>query len=371
MTRNGATPAGTAAFAARAQRRDVVPEHFGPVAEWTLSTLGMGTYLGAGDDETDEAYYEAIVASATDSVNHFDCAGSYRYQRSERVLGRALRELRGRGVARDEVVVATKCGYVPFDGEPPEDVPGYLRARFVSRSLFAAEDIASGSHVLTPSFLDDQLGQSLDNLGVESVDVFYLHNPEEQLAVGPAEFESRLRRAFETLESACEQGKIGYYGVATWNALRVLPDADGYLSLARLVELAREAGGEEHRMRFVQAPYNLAMTEGFTVPNQSIGDETHSLFQAAGNLALNVVGSASLAQGRLREGLPDWLSTLFKGFDTDAQRSLQFARSTPGLASALVGMKSAAHVEENLALARRPPVGVEDFLKLFEVAGDG
>ena len=86
---------------------------------------------------------------------------------------------------------------------------------------------------------------------------------------------------------------------------------------------------------------------------------------------VHVMSSASLAQGRLTTGLPEWLGTLFKGFSTDAQRSLQIVRSTPGLTTALVGMKSVQHVRENLAVARVAPAPVEDFLKLFEVDESG
>ena len=79
------------------------------------------------------------------------------------------------------------------------------------------------------------------------------------------------------------------------------------------------------------------------------------------------MSSASICQGRLTKGLPEWLGKLFKGLVTDAQRSLQFARSTPGLTTALVGMKRPAHVEDNMAVAKVPPAAVDDFLKLFEV----
>ena len=47
--------------------------------------------------------------------------------------------------------------------------------------------------------------------------------------------------------------------------------------------------------------------------------------------------------------------------------ALQFARSTPGVTTALVGMKSVEHVVENLQLAAVEPTRIEDFLQLFEV----
>jgi aryl-alcohol dehydrogenase-like predicted oxidoreductase len=109
------------------------------------------------------------------------------------------------------------------------------------------------------------------------------------------------------------------------------------------------------------------MTEALTEQNQTVDGKTVSAIQAAEELGVAVMSSASICQGRLTKGLPDWLGKLFKGFASDAQRSLQFARSTPGLTTALVGMKRPAHVEDNLAVAKAPPAPAEDFLKLFEV----
>src|ERR1700738_3539773 len=74
---------------------------------------------------------------------------------------------------------------------------------------------------MTPRFLKNQLGRSLRNMRVDCVDVFYLHNPESQLAeVSKADFLERIREAFTFLESAVVAGEIQYYGVATWNAFR-------------------------------------------------------------------------------------------------------------------------------------------------------
>lgn len=370
MTR--ATEEGTAAFAAAAIKRDMASEHFREAEGLKLSTIGFGTYLGDNDDATDEAYRKAIVEAVSIGCNVVDSASNYRCQRSERAIGAALVDLAAVGVGREQIVVATKGGYIPFDDEPPADPGAYVRKRFVDRSVFTLEDIAGGSHVLTPSFLRDQLEQSLENLGVDSIDIYYVHNPEAQLqSVDGETFETRLRAAFEFLEEAVSEGKIGFYGTATWNAYRVAFGAKDYLSLADVVALARDVAGDSHHFRFVQAPYNFAMTESFTTQSQSVDGEEQSLCQAADALGVYLVSSASLAQGRLTKGLPDWLATLFKGFDTDAQRSIQFVRSTPGFISALVGMKSVAHVRENLAVGRVPPAPMEDFLKLFEVDSSG
>ena len=53
-------------------------------------------------------------------------------------------------------------------------------------------------------------------------------------------------------------------------------------------------------------------------------------------------------------------------FATSAQRAIQFVRSTPGLTTALIGMKRAAHVEENLALAQQPLLSPEHLAGIFD-----
>ena len=90
---------------------------------------------------------------------------------------------------------------------------------------------------MTPPYLQHQLDQSLANLGLECIDVYYIHNPESQLGSVPeAEFYERLRRAFEVLESNIAGGKLRMYGVATWNGFRQAPGSAGYHSLLRMVE---------------------------------------------------------------------------------------------------------------------------------------
>src|SRR2546430_310964 len=80
------------------------------------------------------------------------------------------------------------------------------------------DDIVAGSHCITPQFLNDQLARSLRNLGVDCIDVYYLHNPETQLGeISRPDFYERVRDAFAFLESAAAEGKIQYYGMATWN----------------------------------------------------------------------------------------------------------------------------------------------------------
>jgi aryl-alcohol dehydrogenase-like predicted oxidoreductase len=364
----GATPKGTVAFRSEALKRGAAPEHFRELEGLQASSIGIGTYLGESDDATDELYRRAVVAAALEGSNVIDTAVSYRCQRSERSIGRALADLAARGVSREQLILCTKGGYLPFDGAAPANPREYFHERFVQRGVLSSSDVVGGIHALSPGFLRDQVSTSLQNLGCETIDVYYLHNPETQLpAIGREAFLRRLREAFECLEGLAEEGKVRFFGTATWSGYRGKPQGKDWLSLEQIVSVARDSGGEGHRFRFIQAPYNLAMTEILTEQNQPLESKMVSLCVAADALGIHLMSSASMAQGRLKSGLPDWLGTLFRGSASDAQRAIQFVRSTPGVAVALVGMKTESHVRENLGTARLAPASVEDFLKLFEV----
>ncbi|NOT58915.1 MAG: aldo/keto reductase [Acidobacteria bacterium] len=364
-----ATPSGTDRYRQRFAA-SLSAEHFRAAQRLWMSSLGLGTYLGQPDATTDAAYQASVKRALALGCNVIDTAANYRFQRSERSIGAALKELPD--VPRDEFVVTTKGGFVPFDGAMPRsqaEFQQYLNDTFINTGIAAPEDFVNGQHCMTPRYLSHQLNQSLRNLQLDAVDVYYLHNPESQFAaVEHDEFYQRLRTAFEFLESAVASGKIAFYGTATWNGYRVPTNSHEHLSLERVVQTARDIAGEAHHCRVIQLPINLAMTEAFTHANQSLNGQQVTLLEASAALGVTVMTSGSLMQAQLTAGLPPVVAEAFPGLATDAQRALQFVRSTPGVTTALVGMSNVAHVEENLALARTAPATAEQYLSLFSKA---
>jgi len=222
------------------------------------------------------------------------------------------------------------------------------------------------SHSMAPKFIADQLERSRRNLGVETIDVYYLHNPETQLGEVPREmFNTRLRAAFEFLESAVAAAKIYFYGLATWNAFRQTENAQDFLSLAAMESLARDVAGGSHHFRFVQLPCNLGMTEALTRANQPLDGTRVPIVGAASKLGITLVASASMLQGQLSRGLPPFVTSAL-GMKSDAERAMQFVRSTPGITTALVGMSRVEHVRANLSIVGVPPASQDQFGKLFQ-----
>ncbi len=369
MIKGFATPDATARYRAR-RVPGAARGHFRTWAGLSLSSVGVGTYLGPEDAATDRAYADAVARAFEAGVNVVDAAINYRHQRSERSVGTALRSLMAAGaIERDEVLLSTKGGFIAFDGGVPADRDRYLLDTYVRPGIVSPRELVADCHCLAPRFLADQLDRSRANLGVETVDVYYLHNPETQLtAVDRPTFLGRMRAAFQLLEAAVAEGRIRMYGTATWNGYRQPQTAPDFLSLAELERIAREIAGQDHHFRVVQLPYNLAMTEAFTQANQPLGGDLVSLFDAARRLDLYVMTSASIYQGQLARNLPPIISEFLPGLETDAQRALQFVRSTPGVGTALVGMKQRAHVDENVRVGPVPPLDPEEFKKLFSEA---
>jgi aryl-alcohol dehydrogenase-like predicted oxidoreductase len=364
-----ATAQGTLRYAARFQGR-AAAGHFRDVqAGLVLSSIGIGTYLGEPDEGTDKGYTSAVAAAVEGGINVVDSAINYRLQRSERSVGAALKQLAAKGFPRDEIVLCTKAGFLTPDGEMPDDANEYFAREYIEPGIFGPEDIAAGCHCMTPRYLADQLDRSHRNLGVDCVDVFYLHNPETQLSeVPPEEFRRRIGEAFTFLESAVAAGKIGAYGLATWNAFRDEPKSQGYLSLAAMEKIARDAGGAEHHFRFVQLPLNLAMPEALLRPNQIVEAKTMAMVQAARALKITLISSAALLQGQLTRNLPPYIAAAL-GTKKDSVSALQFARSVPGVTTALAGMSHVEHVHANLEVIGIEPSPRDQFLKLFEPRG--
>jgi aryl-alcohol dehydrogenase-like predicted oxidoreductase len=352
-----ATPAATTAYR-DAVAAGVPAAHYRTLDGLAVSSIGLGTYLGDETDAVDRGYGGAIVDAAHLGCNVFDTAINYRAQRSERVLGQALAALAHEaGFRREQLVVCTKGGYIPFDGGVPPDPEQYVHDTYVRTGILGPSDVVGGAHAMTPRYLYDQLGRSLANLGLSSVDIYYVHNPETQLgAVTRPEFLARMRAAFATLEAEVSAGRVGRYGVATWNGFRHPPEARDHLSLEELVRVAEEVAGAAHHFKVIQLPYNLAMPEAAVVPTQQVGDARLPPLAAAERLGIAVVASASILQGQLSRRLPQAVADTFPGLDSSAQRALQFVRSTAGVATALVGMGRREHVAENLAVARTEPL---------------
>ncbi len=324
-----------------------------------LSSLGLGTYLGPSSDAADASYTEAASTFFKAGGTVFDTAANYRGGRSERALGAAFKAF-----PRGDFFVSTKAGYIPMPeaADPDEGPRAWFHRVFEGPGILSPDDLVDGCHALTPKYLGYQLDVSRTALGLETLDLFHLHNPEQQLThLGPEAFYAMIGRAFEACEGFVAAGKIRAYGVATWNGFRVPPGQEGHLDLSRLLAAATSVGGRQHHFRWIQLPLNLAMPEAFLAPTQVLDGTAMTPLAAAQACGLSVQTSASIMQARILRQLPDGFAEAL-GLETPAQAALQFTRSCPGVTTALCGMGQVAHVAENaavMALPKLDPIALE------------
>ena len=140
---------------------------------------------------------------------------------------------------------------------------------------------------------------------MESIDLLYLHNSAEKHIphIGKKKYYEVLLSAFKFLEKKRDEGKIRFYGMATWSCFRSSPSSKLHVSLERVIELAKEArkevneekaisslsehgphleNGEDHGFRFIQLPINPMLPEAFLHKDwQTVENENMSILRAA------------------------------------------------------------------------------------------
>ena len=145
-----------------------------PVSRLALGTMMLG-------DRTDEGEAREMIAAYAEAGGTFlDTADVYAGGESERIVGRAMAGERGRWT------LATKVG----NAMPGEPGSGGLSAAWIARALEA----------------------SLDRLGVERVDLYYLHVEDEA---------TPLEETIEALGRAIEEGRVTAWGFSNFRAWKI------------------------------------------------------------------------------------------------------------------------------------------------------
>jgi uncharacterized protein len=289
-----ATSEGTARYAARLVNQPRISgkfEHgyvpFGSTG-LTTSKLGFGCYRVDGSDPEQGA---ALARALQEGVNLVDTSTNYMDGESERLVGSVLRELTTKkALARDEIIVVSKIGYV--QGHNLKAAEARERA---GRPYPQMVKYGEGMwHCVHPEFLADQLDASLDRLGLETLDVCLLHNPEYFLSEAAHhgglnmteqrdEFYRRMELAFGYLESQVAAGRIRWYGVSSNTVTSHASDAEG-TSFSRFLDAAARAAASQasqgHHFAVLQCPMNLFESGAWATANTGIGQKETVLQQA-------------------------------------------------------------------------------------------
>jgi aryl-alcohol dehydrogenase-like predicted oxidoreductase len=255
---------------------------------------------------------EVLTTAVTRGVRLMDTAVNYRGGQSERVVGAAVRLAQEAGIPREALTVASKAGFVRPPGPLPSPGPPPERHH-------------PTDHCLAPACLSYHLSCSLLTMGLESIDIYYLHNPELALLDRTDdEFLRLMTEAFSVLEDAVADGRVRSYGVATWSGPR-----EPRLSISRLMSAARSAAAGDPHFRYLQAPLSLRRRDALEANDAMRA----SLVEECGDFGLSFIASASGGGG----AIPALTAS-----------SVHWAASRPGVEAALVGTLDVGHLEELL-----------------------
>jgi len=323
-----------------------------------FSKLSLGTFNNEPYKEENYVfhYIEAVKEAIKSGINHIDTASNYRYGQSEKEIGIALKEL-GDEVKREELIIASKGGFIQLDYPFPSNPYTWIKDNVINQNLAKEEDIELDQHCMTPDFLEWSCKRSLENVGVKTFDIYYLHNPEMQLLkLGKKDFYKQIEKVFKRFEKMCDDGMIKTYGVATWNGFLNDIGSPEHLQLEKLVDCAIKAGGKNHRFRYIQFPFNMAKTTPYTKNTQTVANQECTIIQAAYRLGVGVITSSSLLQMNLfHKSFSTTTGAILDDSMTlksDIQLALQFVRSTPGIVSSIFGSKVPTHIKENCQISK-------------------
>ena len=292
-----ATPAGTQRFA---QRHEGLAFNQLGRTGLLVSPAGFGSYRVSPESDI---HRQALTAALQSGLNLVDSSANYGDGGAEQLIGTVLRELIGRGeVRRDEIILVSKAGYLQG-----QNLALSQERKAAGQPFPELVDYMPGlEHCIHPEFLADQLGRSLDRLGVATLDIYLLHNPEyylswaakmgHDLVDARTEYYRRLAAAFDHLEGEVAAGRIRAYGLSA-NSLPHPADAADFTSLQRILDVV-SADGLAH-FHCLQLPANLLETGAFTEANQPNGQTVLQLAAAHGmgtliNRPLNAIAGDSL-----------------------------------------------------------------------------
>jgi aryl-alcohol dehydrogenase-like predicted oxidoreductase len=361
----------------------------------TLSTIGIGSYLGNSDEITSEQLNTAVVGSINHGINVVDTSINYLGQNAERAIGKALKRLiiDEKTVPREAIFISTKAGFIPRDAKHDRNNVETLN-KWISEwntasqqeaidaantdgdgdgninkennidnyPKFPTNTIVNKKHCISPACLDMSLKTSLSNLGVTTIDLLYLHNLENQFKddnLAHDEVLLRIEKSFERLEWYRKHNVIKYYGIASWDSFRVSHSSDVHMSLHDILDIAKKVGGNDnHGFRFIQLPLSVNLPEAAI---DEYMEQRRTFLEEADKLGVTIIASRSIdagQSGKIKNTLeafklcaPDDinLGTSVEKPSLVAQ-ALNVVRSTPGVKIALVGMKKMEHVHDNLKL---------------------
>ena len=296
MKQKFATIAGTKRFASRF--KDKTHKSFYNVSceGLLLSNIGMGLYKGEVNDAGDAEWYSSITYGVNNGINLFDTAIRYRSMKSEKILGKAIRDsIKENKVKRDEVFISTKGGLISFPeiGNKVE----YVNKKLINNLEIKEKDIYNNLHSIDLKFIENQLSKSIENINLGGIDTYLIHNIEFVFMLYEKdEAYKKISKIFEFLEDSVVKNKIKSYGISSWAGFRRRSSSKIYVDIFKLISIAKSISGESHNFKYVEAPLSIGMP--YIALKNTKKNSTIDLIKQNN---INLLASAPLYEGRLEQ----------------------------------------------------------------------
>ncbi len=284
---------------------------------WQVSEIGYGMWGMAGwKGSDDEESIRSLSRAVELGCNFFDTAWAYGDGHSERLLGNLLRQY-----PTTRLYTATKI--------PPKN------RIWPSRRHFTLDEVFPYDYII------DYTNRSLENLGVETIDLMQFHVWEDAWA-----HDERWQRAVEDLK---QQGKIRAMGISVnrwepWNGIETL--RTGLIDAVQVIYNIFDQNPEDElfpvceelniaviaRVPFDEGTLTGTLTKDSTWPE---GDWRNTYF-----VPENLHASVERAEA-LRPLIPEGM--------TMPEMALRFILSNPTVSTTIPGMRKLRHVEANIA----------------------
>ncbi len=303
------------------------------VSEISLGTWAFGSEWG---EVSDEDSYATLNRAVDLGVNFLDTADVYGDGRSEKLIGRLLKDR-----PNDEIFVATKAGR-RLD---PHTAEGY-------------------NHENISAFVE----RSLENLGVEALDLLQLHCPPTEAY--------RQDETFEALDRLVEAGKVKHYGVSVEKVeeARMALEYPGVSTVQIIFNIFRQKPAveffplaEERDIGVLaRVPLASGLLSGKMSPDRDFPENDHRNFNREG---------AAFDRGETFSGVPfergieaaEELKELVPEGYTLAQFALRWILTHPAVSCAIPGAKRPDQAEDNIAAADMPELSDEAMSRTSEV----
>lgn len=380
-----------------------------------LSSIGIGMYKGEKNIEGDKNWEKSLNYGLLNGINVVDNAIRYRGQRSEKILGRVIKKLfMTKQLSREELFITTKGGLI---GTPyyTKD-KNYVEDILIKKWKLKRKEIYNNLHCISLNFLKKQFNISRKNLGLNTIDCYFIHNPElAKSYLNEKDFYLQIKKIFVWLEHLRNINYIKNYGIASWNGFRRKKNSRPYINIRKLIKVAYNIAGNNHGLRFIEAPLSIGMPylHNNTGVEQKIKDKNFVKFLYKNKI--NFFSSASTYEGKLEalfkltelankiniqdsfeeDILPNvslpmsensiiqLLSLIFSQASKEKNifnklflknnknlnmypAALNYVRSYPYLTSALCGMNKLKYIKENTILIKTKKVKYKKIFNLLE-----